>query len=118
MRQSMSAREPFHAGVCECGREAGKCVKGDLDRCPAWDDDPEMVSCPRCQGGGFVDCHCGGDLCICDNYGEKPCPVCYGEGEVTEEREQRYLKARAEAWSALNEADCCARYAGSVRHGY
>lgn len=35
----MTTREPFHSGTCDCNREPGQCVKGDLDRCPAWDDD-------------------------------------------------------------------------------
>ena len=35
--------------------------------------------CDRCQNTGTVDCHCGGDLCVCENYGEKECPCCHGE---------------------------------------
>jgi hypothetical protein len=27
------------------------------------------VMCPRCDGHRTVDCHCGGDLCVCENYG-------------------------------------------------
>lgn len=26
-------------GKCQCGRPDGQCVKGDLDHCPAEDDD-------------------------------------------------------------------------------
>lgn len=89
---------------CGCGRPEGQCIKGDLDYCPAWDDDPEFASCPRCMGDGTVTCHCGGDLCVCENYGEAPCPTCHGEGEVTHERYERYMKAQAEAhrtWQEL-----------------
>lgn len=32
--------------------------------------------CDTCQNTGSVDCHCGGDLCVCDNGGEFPCPNC------------------------------------------
>lgn len=96
-----TTREPFHAGTCDCGREPGHCVKGDMDRCPAWDEDQELASCPRCMGDGSVDCHCGGDLCVCENYGEKPYPVCHGEGEVTHERYDRYMKAQAEVYAAF-----------------
>lgn len=100
----MPTREPFHSGVCDCGREPGECIKGDLDHCPAWDDDPERVSCPRCMGDGSVNCYCGGDLCVCENYGEKACPVCGGEGDVTYERSDQYLKAEAENTRIWREA--------------
>lgn len=33
--------------------------------------------CDRCQNTGSIDCLCGGDQCICENYGEKDCPYCY-----------------------------------------
>lgn len=29
-----------------------------------------------CGGLGFYDCLCGGDLCVCENYGEIECPGC------------------------------------------
>lgn len=29
-----------------------------------------------CGGLGFIDCHCGGDLCVCHNHGEIECPGC------------------------------------------
>lgn len=41
---------------------------------PDFDDDDEW--CDTCQGLGSVDCLCGGDLCVCLNYGERPCPDC------------------------------------------
>ena len=44
------------------------------------------------MGDGTVDCHCGGDLCICENYGERDCPTCDGEGEVSGERESQYFE--------------------------
>ncbi|URI15927.1 hypothetical protein [Brevundimonas albigilva] len=66
-----------------------------------YDDDRDGVICPRCLGDGTVDCHCGGDLCVCDNYGERDCPVCHGEGEVSEEREAKYLESRRKAHEAM-----------------
>ncbi len=58
-----------------------------------WDDydEDDFEVCPRCMGDREVPCHCGGDLCICDNHGDAPCPTCHGEGEVTHERAERYL---------------------------
>lgn len=53
--------------------------------------DDGLPSCPHCNGDGYVNCHCGGDLCVCENYGEAPCPVCFGEGEVSEARYQQYM---------------------------
>lgn len=76
-----------------------------MDDSDEYYEDGEFCSCPRCQGDGFVNCHCGGDLCVCENYGDAPCPVCHGEGEVTAERYDEYLKARAEAWKAFREAE-------------
>lgn len=69
-----------------------------------YDDPDDGVICPRCTGGGSVSCHCGGDLCVCDNYGERDCPVCFGEGSVSPEREALYLKAESEAMAAIRAA--------------
>lgn len=66
-----------------------------------YDDDRDGITCPRCQGDGTVDCHCGGDLCVCLNYGERDCPACYGEGEVSEERHARYLENQRQAHAAM-----------------
>jgi hypothetical protein len=35
--------------------------------------------CEHCNNTGWLDCHCGGDLCVCDNNGEKPCFYCDGD---------------------------------------
>lgn len=35
-----------------------------------------MGWCSYCQNTDYLDCHCGGDLCICENNGEYPCPHC------------------------------------------
>lgn len=35
--------------------------------------------CERCQNTGWIECMCGGDICVCENYGEMECPVCFGE---------------------------------------
>lgn len=45
-----------------------------------WDfDDIEDQDnwCERCHNTGELDCHCGGDLCVCTNYGTYPCPDCH-----------------------------------------
>ena len=47
-----------------------------------YDDLNEAEVCPRCDGDGEVNCYCGGDLCVCENYGERACPRCHGEGYV------------------------------------
>ena len=39
-------------------------------------DDEQEDFCYTCQNSGYVDCHCGGDLCFCLYQGEKPCPKC------------------------------------------
>lgn len=65
------------------------------------DYEPDGILCPRCQGGGTVDCHCGGDLCVCENYGERDCPTCHGEGEVSEEREATYFENQRAAFEAM-----------------
>lgn len=56
------------------------------------DFDDDFPACPHCQGDGYVTCGCAGDLCLCDNDGEAACPVCWGEGEVSEERYERYME--------------------------
>jgi hypothetical protein len=32
--------------------------------------------CNACSNQGYIICHCGGDLCVCENQGEYPCPAC------------------------------------------
>ena len=44
------------------------------------DDDVEPW-CSMCHNTGSINCHCGGDLCVCDNNGEEPCPFCDGTGD-------------------------------------
>lgn len=77
-----------------------------------WHDiDPDIpdgyVLCPRCNGYQEVACHCGGDLCVCENYGEKPCPLCGGEyggeGYVPKETADKYFARQAEFMSAMRE---------------
>ena len=40
---------------------------------PKWDGG----YCDRCNNTGMVDCHCGGDLCVCGRE-EYECPRCHG----------------------------------------
>ena len=63
-----------------------------------------MVPCPRCDGWRQVECHCGGDLCVCENYGEMDCPMCYGEGIVSEERYQKWAELRREMMAVMRAA--------------
>lgn len=64
----------------------------------------DYCTCPRCDGWGTVNCHCGGDLCVCENYGDATCPLCIGEGEVSHADEQRYLDARRKWWDEYHAA--------------
>lgn len=34
--------------------------------------------CHHCNNTGWLDCYCGGDLCVCENNGEYPCFHCDG----------------------------------------
>lgn len=38
----------------------------------------EKPYCHHCNNTGWLDCYCGGDLCVCDNNGEYPCFHCDG----------------------------------------
>jgi len=78
-----------------------------------YDDGPDIpdghVLCPRCDGHQEVACHCGGDLCVCENYGDMPCPFCGGEygggGYVPkDDRYDRYVKRQAEMVAAFHAA--------------
>lgn len=41
-----------------------------------YEERPEGAEwCDRCQGMGIAECHCGGDQCYCENYGEMECPT-------------------------------------------
>lgn len=60
------------------------------------DFDEDFCQCPRCSGWGEIDCHCGGDLCVCENYGQAACPLCGGEGEVSDALYERYLERQRE----------------------
>lgn len=39
---------------------------------PEHDVDSEFA-CAKCDDTGWVPCRCGGDICVCDNHGEKRC---------------------------------------------
>lgn len=64
-------------------------------------DETEFFPCPHCSGFGHVDCHCGGDLCVCTNYGEATCRVCHGEGEVSAERYDRHEENQRRNYAEL-----------------
>lgn len=40
--------------------------------------------CDTCNNTGEVDCHCGGDLCVC-GAGIEPCPKCDGGDMISDE---------------------------------
>jgi len=40
---------------------------------------PKSGWCETCHNTGYVNCYCGGDLCICENNGEEECPSCGGD---------------------------------------
>lgn len=68
-------------------------------------DEREAEWCDRCQGSGIAECHCGGDQCYCENYGEMECPTCHGEGSFVPT--EAFKKARAEnakMWRELHES--------------
>lgn len=44
--------------------------------------------CHHCNNTGWVNCYCGGDLCVCENQGEEPCFAC--EGAEDDEFEDEY----------------------------
>lgn len=67
----------------------------------AYDDYLDGITCPHCSGSGEVPCHCGGDLCVCDNHGDAPCYVCGGEGEVSEARYEQYEENQRRNYEAM-----------------
>ena len=72
------------------------------EECDDFDFMPdESAVCPKCMGMCSVDCYCGGDLCVCDNYGEMDCPLCNGEGEVSNALYESYLESRRKAHEAF-----------------
>ena len=66
-------------------------------------DDGHLVVCPRCNGDGSVNCYCGGDQCYCDNQGDAPCPICYEEGEVTNEVYEWYIQRQRDSHVFMKE---------------
>lgn len=67
-------------------------------------DDAFGIPCPHCSATGEVNCHCGGDLCVCENYGDAPCPVCLGDGDVSEATYERYEQGRRNNAAAMADA--------------
>jgi hypothetical protein len=89
--------------------EIARCEDCGLMSCVCFDD-AEAIWCERCQGTGSLDCHCGGDLCVCENYGEMDCPRCDGQGEFVPkpgqlEREAEQRKKLAEIMRAAFAGD-------------
>lgn len=68
------------------------------------DFDEDYCECPRCSGYGEVTCRCGGDLCVCDNYGSAECPICFGELEVSETERNMYLEAERKNLELMQDA--------------
>jgi len=61
MARLKSGEKGFY-GKCWCGAKRGWFSISFVDR--------------SCGGLGVLDCHCGGDLCICHNHGEIDCGGC------------------------------------------
>lgn len=40
----------------------------------------EVEYCGYCNNQGWVNCQCGGDICVCGED-EKECPMCHGFGD-------------------------------------
>ena len=74
-------------------------IEADYFDCDDYDD--QSVMCPKCSGHGTISCNCGGDLCVCENYGDVPCPLCDEEGVVSIELADKFLAARRKAWEAF-----------------
>ncbi len=51
-------------------------VEDDFDEFDEDFDDSEEW-CGTCNNMGYIDCDCGGDICVCENNGELPCPDCF-----------------------------------------
>lgn len=45
----------------------------DMNGDRRWYASPERE---RCGGSGYINCYCGGDLCVCANGGEIECDGC------------------------------------------
>lgn len=59
--------------VCRpCKDKQIKGLQEEMD----YDDYDDEPWCEHCQGMGTISCHCGGDLCVCENNGEAECPHC------------------------------------------
>lgn len=58
-----------------------------------------MSWCDACQNTGELDCHCGGDLCVCENNGTYRCPRCGVEG-VDDAALEPEAERRLRAWTA------------------
>jgi hypothetical protein len=62
----------------ECPNPAA-CDKAGLCAYEAMQYDPDDEPwCEECHNLGTIECLCGGDICVCLNYGEVPCPACGG----------------------------------------
>jgi hypothetical protein len=78
----MGDAEPTVARCPKCGdvttvkRPSGWCDACVEDCIIGADDYDGDGWCEACQNTGSLDCCCGGDLCVCLNHGEYPCPHC------------------------------------------
>ena len=67
--------EGTYATIDHCATDARADSGDDLDG----DDFGEFEErgwCDTCGNTGSLNCFCGGDLCVCENNGEYPCPDC------------------------------------------
>lgn len=94
------------------------CRKCDADRIECWCGaagtyDELFLSDglgDSCHGTGVLDCHCGGDLCVCHHHGETDCVGCHDcEGDEWDEwddyEEDGPLDLEDQLENALNRAE-------------
>ncbi len=66
-RAEMLARKP---------KPSAHVLDAITDAIDDYEDDGLEKWCDECHNTGEIDCHCGGDLCVCRNNGSMPCPKC------------------------------------------
>lgn len=68
---SDAARKSVHC--CPAG-DSGGAMSDEIEDWDGCEDEPEY--CFECNNMGIIPCECGGDICVCLNNGEMPCPYC------------------------------------------
>lgn len=53
--------------------------------------------CGYCNNQGYIDCHCGGDICVCGED-ERECPMCHGFGNDDDVVSEQKKMTDSHAW--------------------